>query len=91
MTTTAIKPMKNKNPSSAFGADQGGAPRIISEERNSTTVINIAAITNITPMSDRSRRVAPRTISAPQPRQILASSDTAVWQCGHTSAFIAEL
>jgi hypothetical protein len=41
-------------------------PCAISKARNNTTAaVSMAAITNTTPMSDRPRRLAPRTISAP--------------------------
>lgn len=74
---------EQKGAASDFEEGKGGALREISNARNTTIEIRNAAPTNIKPASVRSRRLAPRTISAPHPVQILARSGTRDWQCGH--------
>jgi hypothetical protein len=86
-TTTAITASSTQNPYSAFGGGNGGAPRAISNARNTTAPTSMAAMTKAPPMSARSPRLAPWTISAPHPRQTIALFGTGVWQCGHTNVF----
>jgi hypothetical protein len=76
-----------QGPSSAFGEVKNGTPRAISKARKSVTKAKIATPMHTNPTNERSRRLRPRTISAPQPVQTLALSGTRAWQCGHARLF----
>ena len=80
-----------KSAPSAFGEGNNSEPRSIWNIRKTTVKITNAAIAKTAPVKKRSRRVAPRTTSAPQPEQTRAPLETGVWQCGHASAFMARL
>jgi hypothetical protein len=79
--------MITSNPFSALGDLKNGWPYAISKARNENANKSKATPTKTKPTNERWRRFRPRTISAPQPAQTLALSDTPVWQCGHTKAF----
>lgn len=81
---------KTKNAASDFTGGSGERPRANPIAPKLTKNSGMARSMKTQPLAERSCRVAPRTISAPQPRQTLAVSGTGVLQCGHTKVFTPE-
>ncbi len=86
-----MKATKTKNAASEFTGGNGERPRANPIAPKLTKNSGMARSMKTQPLAERSCRVAPRTISAPQPRQTLAVSGTGVLQCGHTKVFTATI
>lgn len=85
-----MKATKTKNATSDLTGGSGGRPCSRPIAPKMTKKSGMARSMKTQPVAERSCRVAPRTISAPQPRQTLAVSGTGVLQCGHTKVFTPE-